>query len=111
MSIPHFATLLLFGFSSLSCGSTPRGQETKTSSQSGSSFVIKGTMKFTNVEGGCWYLETEAGERFELAGEDLQRLRVEGLMIEVEGKPLVGVSSTCQVGVPVEVQTILKTQK
>jgi len=109
-SILHLSAFFLLGASTLSCGSAPKVEDTGTHSPN-DRFTVRGTMKFIDVEGGCWYLETESGERYELGGEDLQQLYVENLSVEVEVKRLSGVASICQVGTPVEVLTFHKIQK
>jgi len=73
---------------------------------SGNDATIRGVMKFISVEGGCWYLETKDGKRYELVGEDLQHILVSDLNLEVRVRPLSGVSSICQVGEIVEVLSI-----
>jgi hypothetical protein len=109
-SILYLSALFLLGASTLSCGSAPKVEDAGAHSPN-DRFTVMGTMKFINVEGGCWYLETESGERYELGGEDLQQLYVENLTVEVQVRLLTGVASICQVGTPVEVLTFHKIQK
>ena len=33
-------------------------------------FTLKGTMKHTDIEGGCWYLETARGKKYALIGSE-----------------------------------------
>jgi len=100
-------TILLLAFMPLSCRTSSNG-ESGSVAKSTDRFTIKGVMKFINIETGCWYLETPSGEHFELAGEDLHQLLVQDREVEVEVKPLPGVSSICQVGTPVEVLAIVR---
>jgi len=100
-------TILVFGFMPLSCRTSSNG-EGGSIAKGTDRFIIKGVMKFLNIETGCWYLETPSGEHFELVGEDLHQLFVQDREIEVEVKPLPGVSSICQVGTPVEVSAIVR---
>jgi hypothetical protein len=76
-----------------------------------STFTISGTVRFLNVEGGCWYIETPDGTRYEPSGEDLQRILVDGLSVELEVRWMKNVFSVCQTGKPVEVLSILKTME
>ncbi len=72
-------------------------------------FTVKGVMQFTDIEGGCWYLEAHK-RRFELTGSDAQLATV-----RVEGRPLTlvvkqrNMQSTCMVGTVVEIVDILDT--
>lgn len=72
-------------------------------------FTIKGIMQFTDIEGGCWYLQAHK-RRFELTGSDEQLATV-----RVEGRPLTlivkqrNMQSTCMVGTVVEIVNILDT--
>jgi hypothetical protein len=68
-------------------------------------------MRHLDIEGGCWYVETEDGKRYEPAGEDLHQLLIDGLWVELRVKSMVGVSSVCQVGELVEVISILDLKK
>src|SRR5678816_3807060 len=45
---------------------------------------LKGTIRRSDLEGGHWVLETDGGERYQLAGS-LGRCK-DGLVAEVEGK-------------------------
>jgi hypothetical protein len=83
-------------------------QTGRQSSEDPGGIPVRGTIKFINVEGGCWYLETKAGKRFELAGEDLQQILINDLEVELLIKPMRGVASICQVGDLVEVLSIIR---
>ena len=94
--------LLLLFFSACS------GKAVKDEVPAGS-FVISGTMRFINIETGCWVLESTDGKKYAPAGEDLDPLWKDNLLVDLRVRPLPGVSTTCQVGEPVLVLTILKT--
>jgi hypothetical protein len=68
-------------------------------------------MAFAAIETGCWYLATDDGKKYELAGEDLSILEIDGLVVEVEVRPLEGVSSLCQIGTVVEVLNIIRMER
>jgi hypothetical protein len=68
-------------------------------------------MRFLNIEGGCWFLETPDGRHFEPGGEDLHRILVEGLVVGLEVRTIPGVRSTCQTGTPVEVLRIMNIEQ
>lgn len=72
-------------------------------------FTIKGIMQFTNIEGGCWYLEAHK-RKFELTGSDaqLRTVRVEGRSLTLVVKQR-NIQSTCMVGTVVEIVDILDT--
>jgi hypothetical protein len=72
-------------------------------------FTIKGIMQFTDIEGGCWYLEAHK-RRFELTGSDAQlaTVRVEGRSLTLVVKQR-NMQSTCMVGTVVEIVDIIDT--
>lgn len=67
---------------------------------------IAGTMRFVEVEGGCWGIEIER--------ERVQPTRVpdefkqDGLAVWVQFEVLSDVATTCQIGKPVDVKSIRK---
>jgi len=72
------------------------------------STIIQGTMRFIEVVGGCWQLETSDNRHYELMGQDLESIYVDGLKVELEVKPVKGVNSICQVGDMVQVLQIMR---
>jgi hypothetical protein len=62
--------------------------------------TISGTMHHTTLEGGCWYLQGDAGKRFELIGDTgiVHALNVEGKHVAVRAIPAKGAASTCMMG-------------
>lgn len=67
-------------------------------------FADAGTVRFVDVEGGCWVIETES-ERYEpinLASE----FRVDGLFVLFRASERRDLASICQVGRIVEVVSI-----
>ncbi len=72
-------------------------------------FIIKGIMQFTDLEGGCWYLEAHK-KRYELTGSDeqLATVRVEGRSLTLVVKQR-NMQSTCMVGTVVAIVDILDT--
>ena len=63
-----------------------------------------GTIRFVNLEGGCWVIETET-ERL-LPINLAEALRVDGLVVTFEADRLQDVVTFCQVGIPVELLRI-----
>lgn len=72
-------------------------------------FTVKGIMQYSNIEGGCWYLEAHK-RRFELTGSDaeLATVRVEGRALTLVVKQR-NMQSTCMMGTVVEIVDILDT--
>jgi hypothetical protein len=72
-------------------------------------FTVKGIMQYSNIEGGCWYLQAHK-RTFELTGTDAQLATV-----RVEGRPLTlvvkqrNMQSTCMMGTVVAIVDILDT--
>ncbi len=72
-------------------------------SRSSSSISVVGTIQFVNVEGGCYRLETPNGRSFELLGKFPKQ---NGLQVKVRGKLLQDVATICQVGQPLQVESV-----
>lgn len=65
---------------------------------------LKGTIRRTDLEGGAWTFETEAGETYQLTGE-LDDAK-DGMKAEVEGKVDKGAMGFAMVGPQFEVKKI-----
>ena len=72
-------------------------------------FTVKGIMQYSNIEGGCWYLEAHK-RRYELTGTDeqLATVRVEGRSLTLVVKQR-NMQSTCMMGTVVQIVDILDT--
>ncbi len=64
-----------------------------------------GTVRFVDVEGGCWVIETET-ERYEPINLELE-LQREGMEVFFQAELRPDLASVCQVGVLVELTNIL----
>ena len=68
---------------------------------------IAGVWKYSDIEGGCWYIETEQGKRYEVVetadGVTLERAEGEKAWLLVEK---VNVATVCQIGAPVRVLAV-----
>lgn len=84
--------------------STPKtGAQNPTSPSQSSSIDVSGTIRFVNVEGGCYRLETLGRGNFELLGQFPRR---DGLQVQVRGKLLQDTATICQVGQPLQVESV-----
>lgn len=72
-------------------------------------FTIEGVMRHTDLEGGCWYLDTD-GKKYELrAGDEtIQRTREEGKYFKLLVRKSGG-ASICMVGQIVDVVEVIDT--
>lgn len=79
--------------------------------EEGKPFVLTGTMRLLDIQGGCWVLETEGGERFQLDGtpEQLQLLRREGARVSIWAVKAPDRYGSCMVGTWVRVIRIIRT--
>lgn len=78
-------------------------------SQYGSSaYIIKGRIHFLEVEGGCWVLISEKGERYELSGEVIVSHFKDGIYAELAVHNLEEIATVCMVGKVVEVLEIIQ---
>jgi hypothetical protein len=74
-----------------------------TTTNASPSITIKGKIKFIDVEGGCYQLITTNNTHYELQGEFP---RQDGLIVKVQGTVAPDLVTACQVGQPLQVQTI-----
>jgi hypothetical protein len=76
-------------------------------------FTLEGTMMHTDLEGGCWYLQTKRGQKYELVGseENLQKVRVEGRYATLSVKQAKMMASICMMGTIVEIIAVLDTNR
>jgi hypothetical protein len=65
----------------------------------------RGTVQFTNVEGGCWRISGEDGENYEPIGLN-EAYKKDGLKIKFSGKIADGRTSVCQVGTLISITKI-----
>jgi hypothetical protein len=73
-------------------------------------FVIKGTMHYTELEGGCWYLEAKK-KKYELIGspEQMSTVRVDGRPLTLLVKQAYNMQSICMIGPMLEIIEIYDT--
>jgi hypothetical protein len=71
--------------------------------------LIHGVMRFSSLEGGCWYLETEGGKRFELLADSsiIGSLHIPDRMLSVLVTPAKHAATTCMIGEIVNVVRIV----
>jgi hypothetical protein len=76
-------------------------------------FTLRGTMKHTELEGGCWYLETKRGQKYELIGseENLQKVRVDGRYVTISVRQAKMMASVCMLGTMVEITDVHDTNR
>jgi hypothetical protein len=67
---------------------------------------LKGTIRRSDLEGGHWVLETDGGERYQLAGS--LGTCTDGMAVEVEGKVDKDVMGIGMTGPTLTVQKITK---
>lgn len=73
-------------------------------------FTLVGTMKFeAGLEGGCWVFQTDSGYKYELVGEKVDQIRVDGRRFELKVKPRPDFASICMIGSIVEVLEVMRT--
>lgn len=75
--------------------------------------TISGTMHHSELEGGCWYLQSDSVKRYELIGDSalIKQLRFEGEHVEVRATPAKGAASICMMGEIVHVSAIVETAR
>jgi hypothetical protein len=99
--IKQFCCLLLL----CSClwWSVPSGALAQASSTiAAEQTTIVGTIKATGVEGGCYQLQADDGQRYELMGKFPKR---DGFRVKVKGTIAQDVMTICQVGQTLRVKS------
>lgn len=72
---------------------------------------ISGTVHFLDVKHGCWQLEADSGQRYELvpAQAPASVLR-DRAWVSLVGQALEGSDTGCQVGMPVQVRRVVSVE-
>jgi hypothetical protein len=73
-------------------------------------FILTGRMNYiAELEGGCWYLDAENGERYQLVGtqEQLDQVRVIGRNVKLEVDPEPKMGSICMIGQMVRIIRVI----
>lgn len=70
--------------------------------------TLAGTVRFVNVEGGCWKIEGDDGKNYEPVGssQEIQFEWVDGQRVEFTFRPAEGIGTFCQVGAPIYLEKI-----
>jgi hypothetical protein len=95
-----FAALLLF-HSDFSCsaGTGPLASST--------GIEVRGTVRFVNIEGGCWQLQAQNGARYELRpAQAPSRVLVDGAQVVLVIRLRTDLVSVCMVGDIVDVERV-----
>ena len=95
---------LLIGFFCLCIGAPVFAQK---------EFTLQGVVGHTEIEGGCWYLETKRGQKYELVGseEDLAKVRVVGRFVTLSVRQARMMASICMIGTIVEIREVIDTNR
>jgi hypothetical protein len=75
-------------------------------------FLLHGKMVFTNIEGGCWYLDA-GGKHYELTGDSamVASTHIEGAYVTVSVEPAKGAMSACMVGEIVKLVQVQESER
>jgi hypothetical protein len=74
-------------------------------------FTVKGVMHYSEIEGGCWYLETGNGKKYEIKGSDdeLRMVRVPDRYLILVVKQVPNLQSVCMIGTLVQITNVVDT--
>lgn len=108
MKIFSLSLLVACGILFLSCGGSPEVQKSDPRRLDGPKVkYLTGTMRFLDIEGGCWQFVADDGKTYELVGRAIQSILEDGLKVSIEIRPAGSLGSTCMAGEVVEVVKIL----
>jgi heat shock protein HslJ len=78
-------------------------QETTSPARKSANITVDGVIRLVNVEGGCYRLQANTGQSYELLGEFPRK---DGLRVQVVGELLQDRATICQVGQPLQVKSV-----
>lgn len=68
-------------------------------------------MFFINIEGGCWQLIDRNNKSYQIVGEDVDRIQIDGLLVKVIVRDNERTASICMMGKIVELIDIIQTSQ
>ncbi len=71
-------------------------------------YIIEGMMNFRNIEGGCWQLIDGNNRSYEIVGEDVAQIQIDGLFVKLIVRDHEYTSSICMVGKIIELIEIIE---
>ncbi len=74
-------------------------------------YIIEGIMYFRDIEGGCWQLIDGNNRSYEIVGEDVTQIKIDGLFVKLIVRDHEYTSSICMVGKIVELIEIIETSQ
>lgn len=84
-------------------GKSELTQNVARPSEKRSSITVVGVLRYLPIEGGCYQIETAAGQKFEPLGDFPKQ---DGATLRVRGQLLTDVVTICQVGQPLQVESV-----
>ncbi|MDN4593076.1 hypothetical protein [Polycladomyces subterraneus] len=104
----RFALILTVGLLTAAVGAwTVTQWQGKT--VNGETWILQGTLRYLDLEGGCWVLEDDTGKRFQLVGLPPSLLQ-NGVRLRLEVKKAERMMGKCQTGEFVRVLRVLQVQ-
>jgi len=76
----------------------------------GETWMLEGTLRYLDLEGGCWVLEDDTGQRYQLVGLPSSLLQ-NGVRLRLEVKKAERMMGKCQTGEFVRVLRVLQVQR
>lgn len=72
------------------------------------SYIITGTMRYLDIEGGCWQFKSTNGTDYEILGSQTDRIQVDGLLARLRVRNSNEGATICMVGTIVELIDIIE---
>ena len=79
-----------------------------TQNEDPNSYLLRGTMSFSALEGGCWQFRADDGITYQVFGEKAASLLKDGQRAEIIVRDLADVRTICMAGKNVELLKIIK---
>jgi hypothetical protein len=72
-------------------------------------YILEGRMYFRDIEGGCWQLIDGNNRSYEIVGEDVAQIQIDGLIVKLIVRDQEHTASICMVGKIVELVEIIES--
>lgn len=74
-------------------------------------YIIEGRMYFKDIEGGCWQFIDGNNQHYEIVGDNVELIQIDGLYVKLIVRDYTYTSSICMVGKIVELLEIIETKQ
>ena len=74
-------------------------------------YIIEGTMYFRSIEGGCWQFVDGNNQGYQIVGENVEEINIDGLYAKLIVRDYPNQTSVCMIGKIVELIEIIEIKQ